>query len=181
MTAKYLSLVSSARQAITTFLIISFFATTTFANDDLEAGILRLEQSLNTLIGNGGFDSDDEEFCRSVLWTSFVLRTREIEERLGSLTENAAVPNMTSQIQRSLELQTHYQFLYKLALDRQSSVGHPREMNPEVNQYDHACSMIVKSMMKDPEYADFAESARGQAAYSIISNLLYHKLRDHAE
>lgn len=149
------------------------------AQDDLADGIARQQGALSQIVGDGTFDLADEEFCRNVLWTDFILLDESNKENLSGLTnENFGVMNLTAQIQKSLDRQAQYLFLYQMALDRQSSVGHPSELSPDADQFASACSLIVQKQMEDPSTADAAESARRQASSSAISNLLYQLLEE---
>lgn len=149
------------------------------AQDDLADGITRLQGALDQIVGDGTFDLADEEFCRNVLWTDFILLDESNKEKLSDLTdENYGVMTLTAQIQKSLDRQAQYMFLYQLALDRQSSVGHPSELSPDADQFASACSLLVQKQMEDPASADAAESARSTASFGAISNLLYQLLKE---
>jgi len=163
------------------FVLMSNLTSTNraLAQDDLADGTARLQSSLDTIVGDGAFDLADEEFCRGVLWTNFILLDKPIQDKLiGFTDENFGVMNLTSLIQKSLDRYAQYLFLYELAMDRDSSIGHPRELSPDVDQFASACSLIVQEQMEDPDVADSAESARSQATFSAINKLLYQLLEE---
>jgi len=158
------------------------FSTGAIAQEELAANIAKLQGGLDVIVGDGNFDLADEEFCRGVLWTSYVTDKREIEDRLGNLSDNDfGVMNLTGQIQSYEEKRSEFLFLYKRALDRDGSVQHPPELNPDADQFTSACSFIVGQQMEDPEFAKTAESARSQASFGVISDLLYRLLQERGQ
>ncbi|MBM1631351.1 hypothetical protein JQV27_00750 [Sulfitobacter mediterraneus] len=160
---------------------ICVYSTASNAQDELGAGIVKLQESLNVIVGDGSFDQVDEEYCRGVLWTSNVTDKQEIEDRLSRLSDkDFGVMNLTGQIQSYQEKRSEFLFLYNLALDREGTVELPRELYPDADQFSSACSIIVRQQMEDPEFAQIAESARSQASFSVISDLLYELLRERA-